>query len=238
MKAWAVTFDSPVAYDHGVHLQESIHALRLAGTIPDVVLFLEHRPVVTLGARGRTQALLATPARLKELGIDFAHASRGGDVTFHGPGQLVMYPILKLGEHEADSHSYLTNLEEIAIRTAADFGVKAYRRKGMNGAWTDQGKLAAIGFRLKRWVTLHGMSFNVCPDLAGFSTIVPCGLKGEPVSSLRAILGAKCPKLAAVREAMMRNFSEICGRPLETFSAAHQLPDLLAFCAETPNVQR
>ncbi|OQW96345.1 MAG: lipoyl(octanoyl) transferase [Verrucomicrobia bacterium A1] len=219
MTARAVYFDSPISFAEGVRIQEQLVRARAAGAIPDTVLFLEHRPVVTLGSRGRDQALLKSTKQLEAMGIEFARASRGGDVTYHGPGQLILYPILKLGEKEADAHGYLWNLEEIAIRTAADFGVEARRRKGMNGAWTDAGKIAAIGFRLKRWVTMHGMSFNVDVDLAGFETIIPCGLKGEPVSSLKAILGARCPTLIAVRDRMRAHFETVCGRPLELVAA-------------------
>lgn len=228
MTAWGILFDSPLAFADGVRIQNEIHKVRLANRIPDTVLFLEHWPVVTLGTRGRSNYLLLTPEQLVARGIEFARASRGGDVTYHGPGQLVMYPILKLGEREADSHSYLTTLEEIAIRTAADFGVVARRRRGMNGAWTDNGKIAAIGFRLKRWITMHGMSFNVSVDLDGFETIVPCGLQGERVSSLKKILSDRCPSMEGVRDRMAHHFSEVCGRPLEFFSAKGPLPDGLS----------
>jgi lipoate-protein ligase B len=228
MTAWCVSFDSPLSFADGVRIQNGIHKARIAERIPDTVLFLEHRPTVTLGTRGRSNYLLATTEQLAARGIELAHASRGGDVTYHGPGQLVMYPILKLGEREADSHGYLTNLEEIAIRTAADFGVVARRRKGMNGAWTDDGKIAAIGFRLKRWITMHGMSLNVSVDLEGFKTIVPCGLQGEPVSSLKKILDDRCPSMERVRDRLAHHFSEVCGRPLQFFSASDPLPDGLS----------
>ena len=225
MTAWGIFFDSPLAFADGVRIQEQLHQARVAGKISDTILFLEHKPVVTLGTRGRTNFLLTSPEQLAARGVDFARASRGGDVTYHGPGQLVMYPILKLGESEADSHSYLENLEEIAIRTAADFGVKAWRRKGMNGAWTDDGKIAAIGFRIRRWITMHGMSFNVSVDLEGFKAIVPCGLQGEPVSSLKKMLGDRCPAVDEVRDRMAYHFSAVCGRPLEVFSARGPLPE-------------
>jgi lipoyl(octanoyl) transferase len=136
-------------------------------------------------------------------------------VTYHAPGQVVIYPILRLGSHEADAHGYLYNLEEIAIRTAADFGIDAFRREGMNGAWTDAGKIAAIGFRLKRWVSCHGMSFNVDLDLSGFNSIVACGLEGEPVASLQTILGNACPSVEQVTERMRHHFEAVCGRILK-----------------------
>jgi lipoyl(octanoyl) transferase len=227
MKAWAVFLDAPLPYAAGVAVQERLHAARLADRIPDTLLLLEHTPVVTLGQRGRNDGVRASPTRLQELGVDLAQASRGGNVTFHGPGQCVLYPILRLGSHEADAHGYLHNLEEIAIRTAADFGVSAYRREGKNGAWTDDGKIAAIGFRLKRWVTIHGMSFNVNVDLGGFDLIVPCGLAGEKVSSLARLLGTRCPGVPQVRERLAHHFSEVCERKLERFNSSGTLPPSL-----------
>jgi lipoate-protein ligase B len=214
MHASAIFLDTPVRYADGVRLQEHLHRARLADRIPDTVLFLEHRPVITLGRRGRDNFLLAERADLARRGIDLVHSSRGGDVTYHGPGQLVMYPILKLGVTEADAHGYLNNLEEIAVRTAADFGISAYRRPGMNGAWTDAGKIAAIGFALKRWVTMHGMSFNVNLDLSGFDLIVGCGLVGEKVASLKTFLGPRVPAIADVRARMAAHFETVMQRPL------------------------
>ena len=227
-----VFFDAPVRYAASVELQEALVAARQRDEIPDTVLFLEHAPVITLGRRGRSNFLLAKPEQLAAQGVDFFTASRGGDVTFHGPGQLVMYPILKLGSTEADSHGYLENLEEIAIRTAADFGVAAFRREGKNGAWTDAGKIAAIGFHLKRWVTMHGMSFNVNPDLRGFDLIVGCGLVGEKVSSLGKIMGQKCPPLTTVRDRLAKNFEKICGRK---FAPLSDFPDVQRIAAAIVN---
>jgi lipoate-protein ligase B len=220
LSAIALYLNDPVRYADGVRFQEALVAARQADQIPDTVLFLQHHPVITLGRRGRTQHLLASPDALARHGVDLATSSRGGDVTYHGPGQLVMYPILKLGSAEADSHGYLTNLEEIAVRTASDFGVTAYRRPGMNGAWTDAGKIAAIGFYLKRWVTMHGMSFNVDLDLAGFQLIVGCGLVGEKVSSLRQILGDRGPSLETVRDHLARHAEQVLGRTLNRDLAA------------------
>ncbi|MFH0952883.1 MAG: lipoyl(octanoyl) transferase LipB [Verrucomicrobiota bacterium] len=234
MRPWAAYLDSPLPFAEGVRILEALAAARARNAIPDTVLFLQHRPVVTLGARGRTGSLRAAPEELAARGIELSRASRGGDVTYHGPGQLVMYPILKLGEKEADAHGYLSNLEEIALRTAAAFGVRAYRREGMNGAWTDAGKIAAIGFRLKRWVTMHGMSFNVDVDLSGFRTIVPCGLEGQAVTSLKEILGAACPSIERVRDVMRTAFEAVCGRPLELFRAGGAMPGELARLLSAP----
>ena len=157
--AWSITFDEPVAYEAGLLFQYRLLAARQAGKIPDTVVLLQHTPTVTLGNRGRDNYLLKSEQEYADLGIDLFQVERGGDVTFHGPGQWVLYPILHLGGNEADAHGYLFNLEEIAIQTLATFSVDGFRREGKSGTWTEQGKIAAIGFRLKRWVSFHGMSF-------------------------------------------------------------------------------
>lgn len=202
-------------------VQDALVAARIEEQIPDIVLCLEHAPVITLGNRGRANHLTVSPDELAHRSITLARSTRGGDVTYHGPGQLILYPIIHLGASEADAHGYLNNLEEIAIRTIKDYGVLAFRRPGMTGAWTANGKLAAIGIRLKKWVTSHGMSLNVCPDLTGFNNIVPCGLVGEAVSSLLQILGAgRCPSVGDVRERMTTHFSAVCRRTVDV----HQAP--------------
>ena len=211
----AFYLENPVPYAEMAVAQERFVAARMADAIGDAVFFLEHLPVVTLGRRGVTASLVKSPRSLASRGISFSQSTRGGDVTYHAPGQIVMYPILKLTGREADVHCYTHALEEIAIRTAASFKVEAFRRDGMTGAWTQHGKLAAIGVRLKRWVTSHGMSFNVNPDLAGFESIVPCGLRNERVTSVEAILGEDCPSLIDVRESMALHFSDVLGRTLK-----------------------
>lgn len=227
MKAWSVHFEEPVPYQRGLEIQRALLKARQEDQIPDTVLLLQHTPVVTLGNRGRDNYLLKTEEEYHALGIDLFHAERGGDVTFHGPGQWVLYPILYLGGNEADSHGYLHNLEEIAIRTLGDFGIEGFRREGKSGAWTDAGKIAAIGFRLKKWVSFHGMSFNVSNDLMGFDTIVPCGLVGQPVATLKTILGDACPAMPAVRDSILKHFSEVCNRELERLDVDGELPDPL-----------
>ena len=227
MKSWSVSFNQPVPYQQGLDIQRRLLKARQEDLIPDTVLILQHTPVVTLGNRGRENYLLKTEEEYREMGIDLFHAERGGDVTFHGPGQWVLYPILYLGGNEADSHGYLSNLEEIAIRTLGDYGINGFRREGKSGAWTDAGKIAAIGFRLKKWVSFHGMSFNVSNDLSGFNTIVPCGLVGEPVASLKAILGDGCPDMPQVGDSLLSHFSNVCNRALERFDADGALPPAL-----------
>lgn len=229
MTAWAIIFQKPLEYAAGVRLQEALVSARIADQIPDAILLLEHAPVITLGVRADRRHILLPPAELARRGITVVQSSRGGDVTWHGPGQLVMYPIIRLGEEEADARGYLFNLEEVAIRTAADFGVTATRRAGLTGAWTQAGKLAAIGIRLKRWVTFHGLSFNVNPDLSGFAAIVPCGLAGEPVTSLKNLKGDACPALEDVRNRLLAHFSAVCHRKVRQFSSERPPPELQHF---------
>lgn len=228
MTGWALVIPDAVPYANGVRLQETLHAARLAGRIPDTVVVLQHRPVITLGRRGRDNFLLATPAALALEGIEVHRSSRGGDVTFHGPGQWVLYPILHLGECRADAHGHLWNLEEISIRTCADFGVEAWRRPGKSGAWTSRGKIAAVGFHIKRWVTMHGTSYNVDPQPDGFSRIVPCGLAGEPVASLRTCLGNRCPAMQDVLARLLTHSADVLGRTLVVHRAGASLPDELS----------
>ena len=213
----------PLAFLDALRLQEALHQARLREQIPDTVLFLEHLPVITLGRRGRTRYLLTPPERLAEMGVELHTASRGGDVTYHAPGQLVVYPILKLQGRSANSHRYLWQLEETALRTAAAYGVDAFRREGMVGVWSDAGKLAAIGFHLKRWVTLHGLSLNVNLDLKGFSLIVGCGLEGEPVVSLQSLLGDRAPSLVAVRNSAAGHLAEVLGQSFEVWEPGRLL---------------
>ncbi len=224
MNAWSVSFDEFVPYQRGLDIQRRLLKARQENRIPDTVLILQHKPVVTLGNRGRDNYLLKTEEEYRTLGIEVFHAERGGDVTFHGPGQWVLYPILFLGGNEADSHGYLKNLEEIAIRTLGDYGIEGFRREGKSGAWTESGKVAAIGFRLKKWVSFHGMSFNVCNDLMGFNTIVPCGLVGESVATIKTIMGNECPPMNQVRDSLLNHFSTICDRRLERFEATGEMP--------------
>lgn len=223
-EAWLLRFPGPVSYETGVRLQEAAHAARVSGLVPDLVLALQHTPVVTLGRRGRDRYLLLGPEELQARGIALHRASRGGDVTYHAPGQWVLYPILDLNAGPLRARGYLNALEEIALGTARCFGVQAYRREGMNGAWTKQGKIAAIGFHLRKWVSLHGMSFNVDLDLSGFEAIVPCGLTGERVASLKTVLGRECPSMENALAALAQEFSVVIPRRLSTYTVGQDAP--------------
>ena len=216
MNTRAIIFPAPQPYAEALQFQDELVAQRQADTIPDTLILLEHTPVVTLGIRAKAEHLLLSREPLANRGIELHETPRGGDVTYHAPGQLILYPIMKLSGPDADVHAFVEKLEEIAIRTAGAFEVHAFRRKGKTGVWTDQGKLAAIGIRFKKWVSSHGMSFNVNVDLDGFGAIIPCGLHGERVTSLATILGPKCPSMQEVRAVVMRQFERVMGCTLET----------------------
>jgi lipoyl(octanoyl) transferase len=179
-----------VPYAAGLELQAALVRQRRAGTIPDTLLLLEHPHVITLGSDAQPAHVLAGEEERRLLGIELFEAGRGGDVTYHGPGQLVGYPILDLNPDRRDLHRYLRDLEDVLIDVSASFGVTAYRRAGLTGVWTDRGKLAAIGVRISSgWITSHGFALNVSTDLRYFDAIVPCGIQGAQVTSLVRELG-------------------------------------------------
>src|SRR3954471_13207120 len=168
-----------VPYAEALALQRELVEERKADRIPDLLLLLQHPAVITLGVRGDggRSHIVATRDRLGELGIDVLETGRGGDVTYHGPGQLVGYPIVDLKPDRCDVHRYVRDLEEVMIRAAAVFGVTAERIAGLTGAWVGNGKVAAIGVRISRWVTSHGFALNVSTNLEHFGLIVPCGIR-------------------------------------------------------------
>ncbi len=185
-----------VAYETALDLQCELVVARQAGEARDQLLLLEHPAVITVGVSGRTHRdhVLVSLAELRDRGIDVLDVPRGGDVTYHGPGQLVGYPIIDLKPDRCDVHRYVRDLEEVLIRTAASFGVVAGRVAGLTGVWVGNDKLAAIGVRLSRWVTSHGFALNVAADLDQFRLIVPCGLAGRGVTSLERLTGAVPPR--------------------------------------------
>jgi lipoyl(octanoyl) transferase len=202
-----------LAYAEGVERQKALVEARRAGEIPDTLLFVEHPPVITLGVRtrGATTNVRADAAALRAQGVEVHETGRGGDVTFHGPGQLVGYPILDLKPDRQDVHRYVRDLEEVLIRTAGDFGIEAGRVKGYSGAWVGERKLAAIGVRISRWITSHGFALNVTTDLAGFDLIVPCGIADRGVTSLSALLGRDVP-LAEAEASVLKHFAAVFER--------------------------
>jgi len=188
-----------VEYSEGLRLQRELVAQRKAGAMPDTLLLLEHRHVYTLGRNARKENILLSPEALAEGGAQVFETDRGGDVTYHGPGQLVGYPILDLTQHRRDIAWYMRSLEDVLIRTAGDFGVRAHRLPGCTGVWVGQEKLAAMGVHLSRWVTSHGFAFNVNTDLRYFEGIVPCGLRDKGVTSLEKLLGRRVEMDAVVK---------------------------------------
>ena len=189
-----------VRYADALELQAELVSDRQAGRIPDTLLLLEHEPVFTLGRNARSEHVLLPEQVLRARGFDVFETGRGGDVTYHGPGQVVAYPIIDLSPDRRDVHRYVRDLEEAMIRTSADYGVQAERIAGLTGAWVGRDKIGAIGVRIARWVSSHGLAFNVSTDLEAFQLIVPCGIQGHGVTSLERVIG----RPAGVDEVMDR----------------------------------
>jgi lipoate-protein ligase B len=200
-----------VTYENGMRLQQKLVELRQEETIPDQLLLLEHPPVITLGRGGDVQNLVAPPATLKAERVRFYETTRGGDITYHGPGQLVGYPIIHLGEGKRDVRKYVTKLEEVLIRTVAEYGITAVRAEGKRGIWAGNDKIAAIGVRIARWVTSHGFALNVTTNLEHFRLITPCGLHGTGVTSIARLTGRNVP-IDEVRNLVAAIFAEVFER--------------------------
>ena len=194
-------------------LQSELVERRKRGEISDQLLLLEHPSVITLGVRARENRshVLESAESLAARGVALFETGRGGDVTYHGPGQLVGYPIVDLKPDRCDVHRYVRDLEDVLIRAVAEFGIAATRVAGLTGIWVRDGKLAAIGVRISRWVTSHGFALNVSTDLSQFELIVPCGIAGKGVTSMERLLGRQV-SMAEVEDAVARRF-------VETFSA-------------------
>lgn len=198
-------------------LQKQLVAARQRDEVPDTLILVEHPDVITLGRGSHRENLLQVA------GIPLFEIERGGDVTYHGPGQLVGYPILLLRPSERDLHVYLRNLEELLLRVAADFGIAGGRNPGWTGVWTDPGdagppprarrKLASIGVAVKRWVTLHGFALNVSTDLSRFAAINPCGLESSTMGSLSSVLG-RAVEMDAVKRSVRRHFADVFARTI------------------------
>jgi lipoyl(octanoyl) transferase len=202
-----------VTYENGMALQQKLVELRQRDAIEDQLLLLEHPPVITLGRGGKMENLLATPQLLQSQGVRFYETTRGGDITYHGPGQVVGYPLLHLGEGNRDVRKYVWKLEEVLIRTVAAYGITAERVEGKRGIWVGANKIAAIGVRIARWVTSHGWALNVSTNLEHFRLITPCGLHGTGVTSIERETG-RSVSIEEVREVLAANFAEIFEREL------------------------
>ncbi|MFN8096140.1 MAG: lipoyl(octanoyl) transferase LipB [Vicinamibacteria bacterium] len=199
-----------VSYARGLELQERLVAERQQGVIPDQLLLLEHDPVFTLGRNARSENVLFPADLLRQRGYDVFETGRGGDVTYHGPGQVVGYPILDLSPDRRDVHRYVRDLEEVMIRTCAAYGIEAGRIEGLTGTWVGREKIGAIGVRISRWVTSHGFAFNVSTDLSAFQLIVPCGIRDKGVTSLERRLGRPVP-LDEATDRLASAFAEVFG---------------------------
>jgi len=226
-----------IGYAGAWELQKRLVAARKSGAVEDVLLLCEHPHVITLGRNGKREHLLASEQVLRQKGVEFHSSDRGGDITYHGPGQLVGYPILNLGAIRKDVVWYVRMLEEVMIRAAAEFGIRAERVAGKTGIWVrgsasdsnapdvTEEKLGAIGVHISRWVTSHGFAYNVSTDLRYFDLIVPCGISGRKATSLEKILGRAVTR-KEVLEPVVRNFGEVFGLEMREVSRDDLLTQL------------
>ena len=201
---------SPLPYLDALEMQRARRIAVEDGRMSNALFLLEHEPVITIGRSSKREHVLRTPKELDEMGIALIEADRGGDVTYHGPGQLVAYPILDLRLWRRSIRWYLRSLEEILIRQLAGYGLDAGRQEGYTGVWVRGAKVAAIGVGIHNWVTFHGIALNVDPIMEHYACIVPCGIAGKPVSSLRALLGT-APPMPRVMDDFEREFLEYFG---------------------------
>lgn len=211
-----------VPYQDALALQAELVAARKADVIPDTLVLLQHPPVITLGVKVRQsrEHVLATDAELRSRGIAVFETGRGGDVTYHGPGQLVGYPILDLKPDRQDAHRYVRDLEAALIGACGEYGLRAERKPGLTGVWVGEEKVAAIGVRLSRWVTSHGFALNVSTSLEHFGLIVPCGISDRGVTSLERLLGT-VPQMDEVEDHVVRHLCRVFGRDLITLREDH-----------------
>lgn len=201
-------------YSDGLALQQELVQQRKEGVIPDTLLLLEHEPVFTLGSSARAANVLLPEDQLRERGFDVHEAGRGGDVTYHGPGQVVGYPIFDLSPDRRDVHRYVRDLEEVMIRACGDFGVAAGRVSGLTGCWVGDSKIGAIGVRISRWVTSHGFALNVKAEALGpFRLIVPCGISDKGVTALELQAG-RAVEMDAVMDRLAHHMAEVFERGL------------------------
>jgi lipoyl(octanoyl) transferase len=202
-----------VSYEAALELQRKSELAVKQDQQSDTLLLLEHPHTYTIGRRGDFSGVLLNEAELKARGVTVFETNRGGKITYHGLGQLVGYPIIKLSPDREDVHRYVRDLEEVLIRTMADFDIKAFRIEGLTGVHTERGKVAAIGVHISRWVTTHGLALNVNTDLDYFDSIIAC--EGEPVTSMEYLLGAET-KLSDVEDRLITRFAEVFSMTLQS----------------------
>lgn len=206
-------------YADAWHLQQTLWNLRHSLAIGDVLLYTEHEHVYTIGKGGDSDHLLASGTELKESGVDFFRIDRGGDVTYHGPGQIVGYPIIDLNNYSPDLHKYLRDLEEVIILALRKFGIEGTREEGYTGVWVKGEKIAAIGVKVSRWVTMHGFALNVNTDLSRFARIIPCGIFHKGVTSMQLLLG-HAPDLEEVQNELSQAFATVFVCEIQSVSAS------------------
>jgi lipoyl(octanoyl) transferase len=220
-----------IRYGPACALQRQLVEARKAHLIPDVLLFCEHPHVITIGRNGNPQHVLASVHNLEQMHVELHCCDRGGDVTYHGPGQIMAYPIVDLAEHRRDIRWYVDQLEEVMIRTSAEFGVLAKRVPGCHGVWIEgaagEEKIGALGVHISRWVTSHGLAYNVSADLRYFDLIVPCGIAGKGVSSLERVRGCSV-SLDEVRARLASDFSIVFNRHLQPIRPTQLAEELIA----------
>ncbi len=201
-------------YSYAWDLQKTLHNERVEGRIPDTVLFTEHTNTYTIGKSGGDDHLLASEEELRRNGVALFRIDRGGDITYHGPGQIVSYPVIDLNNYYLDVHRYLRDLEEVVIRTLKHYAVEAHREPDYTGVWVSSEKICAIGVKISHWVTMHGFAFNVNTDLSYFGRIIPCGIFHKGVTSLSQILGERV-EMSEVRNIVAREFAEVFQTEIE-----------------------
>jgi len=228
-----------VPYAEALELQKALVEERRADRVPNLLLVLQHPPVITLGVRRDSRShVVASDALLTERGVEVHDAGRGGDVTYHGPGQIVGYPILDLRPDRCDVHRYVRDLEEVMIGVCADYGIEAGRVTGLSGAWVGAEKIGAIGVRISRWITSHGFAFNVNTRLDDFQLIVPCGIADRGVTSLQKLLG-RALRIEEVEDRVIARFAEV----FDTSAPRQRHPDptrqslRFAHCSRSPHHQ-
>jgi lipoate-protein ligase B len=197
-----------IEYQEAHHLQRILHRQRVEGKIPDVLLLLEHPPTVTIGKSGALDNVLVSRERLTQEGMSLFFTDRGGDVTYHGPGQLVGYPIVDIRQRGKDLHSYIKKLEEVILRTLRDFSIDGDRDERHPGVWVKEEEIAAIGLSVRKWVSMHGFALNINIDLEHFSFINPCGFSDRRATSMSKILGSLVPMRDAANS-LISNFREV-----------------------------
>ena len=224
-----------IPYGPACEWQHRLVRARKARTIPDVLLLCEHPHVITLGRNGTRDHLHAGDALLEQMKVEFHTSDRGGDITYHGPGQIVGYPILDLTEHRRDIGWYVEQIEEVMVCATADFGIAAKRVEGQHGVWIDtpngEEKLGALGVHLSRWVTSHGFAYNVSTDLRYFDLIVPCGIAGKGVTSVERALG-RAVSMNEARERLIAQFASVFARDVRKMGSE----ELLAIFQNAPAI--